>query len=79
MSKRQVKSVARALAQTKKPLVGDVHRATDGLENFVAGLGTSSDKRAYTGWGIVIPKNRIELEAMYRSSWAAKRIVNMIS
>lgn len=78
-SKRQVKSVSSALAQTKRPIAADVHRATDGLENFVAGLGTSSDKRSFTGWGIVIPKQRFELEAMHRSSWSAKRIVNMIS
>ncbi len=79
MAKREVKSVARALAQTRKPVAADGHRATDGLENFVAGLGNFSDKRAYTGWGIVIPKNRVELEGMYRASWSAKRIVNMIS
>lgn len=76
MSKRQVKSVASALARTEKPVRGYV---ADGLENFVAGLGTSQDKRSFTGYGIVIPKNRVELEAMYRSSWASKRLVNMIA
>lgn len=79
MPKRQVKSVARALAQTTRPIGADAVRAADGLVNFIAGLGTSQDKRSFTGWGIVIPKTRIELEAMYRSSWSAKRIVNMIS
>lgn len=77
MSKRQVKTVASALARTAKPLVAADSRVGDGLENFVAGLGTNRDKRSYTGYGVVMPKTRVELEAMYRGSWLAKRIVNL--
>lgn len=77
MSKRQVKSVASALARTVKPISAEDSYTGDGLENFVAGLGTQSDKRSYTGWGVVLPLNRVQLEAMYRTSWLAKRIVNL--
>lgn len=75
MSKRKVKSVAAALARTERP----VRTAADGLENFVAGLGTHADKRSYTGYGVVLPMTRVELEAMYRTSWLAKRIVNTVA
>lgn len=77
MSSRQVKSVASALARTVKPISAKDSYTGDGLENFVAGLGTQSDKRSYTGWGVVLPLNRVQLEAMYRTSWLAKRIVNL--
>lgn len=79
MSKRNVKSVAAALSRTNRPIANDSRTAVDGLENFVAGLGTNQDKRTYTRYGVVIPKTRVELEAMYRTSWLAKRIVNTVA
>jgi phage-related protein (TIGR01555 family) len=81
MSKRNVKSVGAALSRTNRPIANDSRRRTavDGLENFVAGLGGSQDKRSYTHYGVVIPKTRVELEAMYRTSWLAKRIVNTVA
>lgn len=51
----------------------------DGLENVVAALGTSQDKRAYTVWGAPRSLTRQELENMYRGSWLAKRIVNTVA
>jgi phage-related protein (TIGR01555 family) len=76
MSKRNVKRIASALSRTERPVAND-SRIGDGLENFVAGLGTASDKRSFTGWGVVRPMTRVELEAMFRTSWLAKRIVKL--
>lgn len=74
MTKRNVKSAGHAMAKTNKPLpVGD------GLENAVAGLGTSRDKMYYSQYGLPRHLDRQELENMYRSSWLAKRIINTIA
>ena len=51
----------------------------DGLENVVAGMGTSHDKRVYTTWAAPVVLTRDVLENMYRSSWLAKRIVNVVA
>jgi len=51
----------------------------DGLENVVAGLGTSHDKRAYGTWALPPVLTRQHLENMYRGSWLAKRIVNTVA
>lgn len=74
MTKRNVKSVAHAMAKTNKPLP-----AGDGLENAVAGLGTNRDKMYYSQYGLPRHLDRQELENMYRSSWLAKRIINTIA
>jgi phage-related protein (TIGR01555 family) len=52
---------------------------TDGLENVVAGLGTERDKRSYSNYGLVASLSWMELDAMYRGSWLAKRIVNSVA
>lgn len=70
--KREVKTADAALAMTKKP-VGD------GLENVVAGLGTERDKRAYSVWADPRILTRQELENMYRGSWLAKKIINVVA
>lgn len=69
---RNVKTADAALAMTRSP-VGD------GLENIVAGLGTDRDKRSYAVWADPRILTRQELENMYRGSWLAKKIVNVIA
>lgn len=53
--------------------------ATDGLANVVAGLGTERDKGSYTHYTFSPTLTPLELEAMYRSSWLSKRIVNVVA
>lgn len=53
--------------------------ATDGLANVVAGLGTERDKGSYTHYALSQALPSSELEAMYRSSWLSKRIVNVVA
>lgn len=69
---RNVVTDSAALARTNRA-------ASDGLENFVAGLGTDRDKRSHSSYGFVYTVSRPELEAMYRSSWLAKRVVNTVA
>ena len=83
MSTRQVKSPAAALSRTNKAVIDSETKlrqveARDGLENVISGLGTARDKRAYTQYNFTPPKDRQQLENMYRSSWLAKRIVNSV-
>lgn len=52
-------------------------RSRDGLENMMAGLGTGRDKMAYTAWSAPRVLERQTLSNMYRSSWLAKKIVNL--
>ncbi len=69
---RNVSTEVAALSRTTRA-------ASDGLENLVAGLGTDRDKRSYSAYGFVYTISRPELEAMYRSSWLAKRVVNTVA
>lgn len=64
LPRRQVADAAKAAAR-------------DGLQNVMAGLGTSRDKMSYGEYGIVAPLDRQALENMYRGSWLAKKIVNI--
>lgn len=74
MTKRRVKTPAAALSRTNAAIVAD-----GGLENVVAGLGTARDKRSYNTYTLPTTMDRAQLEAMYRSSWLAKRIVNSVA
>jgi phage-related protein (TIGR01555 family) len=83
MAKRQ-KSIGRMLVQSKKPQqpeiippapVGKGIVAGDGLENIIAGLGTSRDKRSHTHYTAPRMLTRFDLENMFRTSHTAKRIV----
>lgn len=89
--KRNVKTVGAALSRTNKPVkptlvslvdsmpsnVVPMTRSTrDGLENAIAGLGTSRDKMSYTNYNTPKRLMQFELENMYRTSWLAKRIIN---
>jgi phage-related protein (TIGR01555 family) len=83
--KRNVKSPSAALSRTNKPVQPNLflvdsqpsnYRGADGLENVVAGLGTSRDKMSYTNYNTPRALTRYELENMYRTSWLAKRIIN---
>lgn len=57
--------------------MADVTANRDGLQNVAAGLGTTRDKMAYSAYGTPIVLSRDALENMYRSSWLAKKIVNI--
>lgn len=70
--KRNVKTTSAALSRTTRPV-------SDGLENVVAGLGTERDKRSFTQYGFARHLSRIELENMFRSSWLAKKIINVVA
>jgi phage-related protein (TIGR01555 family) len=48
----------------------------DGLENLVAGIGTDKDKVAAFGWA-VIEHSPMALEAMYRSGWLGRKIIDI--
>lgn len=52
---------------------------TDGLENVVAGLGTERDKAAYSHYSFSPAMQHSELEAMFRYSWLAKKIVTSVA
>lgn len=88
MATRNVKSPARALAQTRnatdgssnaRPPTTHTARAIDGLTNLVAGMGTMQDKRTGNGYLPSMTLTRFTLESMYRDSWLAKRIVNSVA
>lgn len=49
----------------------------DGLQNVAAGLGTNRDKMSYSGYTTPLMLDRTTLGNMYRSSWLAKKIVNI--
>jgi phage-related protein (TIGR01555 family) len=49
----------------------------DRLQNFVSGLGTSKDKRIASVYGFN-PIDPAELNAMHRSDWMARKIVDII-
>lgn len=51
----------------------------DGLENVVAGLGTSRDKMAHTHYTFTNFMDQNTAEAMYSGSWLAKRVVNTVA
>lgn len=52
-------------------------RTRDGLANLVAGLGTGRDKAFYSEWTQPRVLTQQTLSNMYRSSWLAKKIVNL--
>ena len=52
-------------------------RFIDSLQNFVAGLGTSRDKASASTYGFT-PMTDVELVNMYRTSWLARKIVDII-
>lgn len=52
---------------------------SDGLENFVGGLGTHRDKRHYTTYRFSPQPTRDQVENMYDTSWLAGRIVSTVA
>ncbi|MES2586993.1 MAG: DUF1073 domain-containing protein [Pseudomonadota bacterium] len=52
--------------------------AKDGLENVIAGVGNSKDKKSYASYQVVI-KDRVTLENAYRTSWISNRIVSSVA
>lgn len=52
-------------------------RLLDGLRNLVTGLGTSRDKSAVSQW-VHDAIGDADLEALYASSWAARKAVDLI-
>lgn len=86
MSRRKVKSAAKALARTERPIVaaGDADtprewarraKAKDGLRNALAGMGTERDKRHYSHYSIFRPLTLFECENAYTGSWLIKKII----
>lgn len=71
------------MSQKKRHLprrqVADTAKAAsrDGLQNVVAGMGTSRDKMSYSEYGLVAPLDRNSLDNIYRGSWLGKKIVNI--
>ncbi|MDR3087788.1 MAG: DUF1073 domain-containing protein, partial [Azoarcus sp.] len=51
--------------------------ARDSVMNALAGLGTSRDKRSHTKWVMPYTLQQYELDAMYRGSWLARKIVDI--
>ncbi len=51
----------------------------DRLENLVAGLGTSRDKRSYNRYHFSPQPTRDQVENMYDTSWLAGRIVSTVA
>lgn len=87
MSKRHVKTVAAAMARTERPVDDGGAKETrvrrslasmDSLVNVVAGLGTDRDKKYYSDYGFSLTLTRVQLENIFRASWAGKRIVKAI-
>jgi phage-related protein (TIGR01555 family) len=80
---RNVKTTGAALARTDRPVKMETtmpkRTVSDGLENVVAGLGTSRDKMSYSVYTPPRTLGRQELENMFRTSWLAKRIVNAVA
>lgn len=48
----------------------------DGLQNLVANMGTARDKASGYAW-VVVEKPEQELEAIYRSGWIGRKIVDV--
>lgn len=74
----------RALAKALSAAVADgsvvpFGYGTDGLQNVIAGLGTSRDKRAYSQYVLPIVLDRQTLEAAYTSSWLVGKIVDLVA
>lgn len=80
------KPLERALAP-RRPLVNDAkppkaprpNAGLDGLQNVIAGLGSSRDKRAYSQYIVPGVIDRVTLESMYTGSWLPARIVDAVA
>lgn len=79
---RKVKTIAAALSRTNSPVSEPTRLADvltgDSLENVVAALGTSRDKRSYSNYTTARLMTRYDLDNMYQGSWLSKRIVNSV-
>jgi phage-related protein (TIGR01555 family) len=51
--------------------------AMDGFLNLVSALGSSSDKNAYSTYAVPIQMVQLQLDAMYRGSWVAGKVVDV--
>ncbi len=80
---RRVQSAAAALSRTIQP-IGDsrpsARGASDGMINYVAGLGTSRDKNFYNEYSAIgFGLTQYELDNMFRGSWIPRRIVTTVA
>ena len=71
------------MSETKAKILSDEEQLLkDGLENLVAELGTSKDKRANSrfvnGKRLSADGNQDELNAMYRTDWLSGKVVDII-
>jgi phage-related protein (TIGR01555 family) len=53
-------------------------RVFDGMQNLIAALGTSRDKRSFGTYTLCLERSQMELDAIYSSSWLADKIVSVI-
>jgi phage-related protein (TIGR01555 family) len=59
--------------------VFDFGFGADGLQNVVAGLGTSRDKRAFSQYVLPVILDRQTLEAAYTSSWLVGKGIDLVA
>lgn len=77
MSKPTDEKLVKLTAPRKKATADQAARATDGLQNLVAGLGSNRDKMSYSAYTAPMLLDRQTLENMYASSWIAAKIVDI--
>jgi hypothetical protein len=53
--------------------------AFDGIENLITGMGTSADKSYHTTYQPEVGVDRVTCDAIFRSSWLARRVVTSIA
>jgi len=76
MSKRRPKVTIPPISAADGPPPASPQAVTDGFLNLVSALGSSSDKNAYSGYAIPVQMSQLQLDAMYRGSWLAGKIVD---
>lgn len=69
------------MARTNMPIVDAEPRPhiIDGLQNLISGMGGAQDKRSFNMYGQGRVLMRFELDAMYRDSWLAGRVVDSVA
>lgn len=58
-----------------------IKRASDGLQNVVAGLATWRDKHFHSSYAVTqsLAQDQRLLDTMYRDSWLAKKVINSVA
>jgi uncharacterized protein len=86
MTRRNVKTPAKALARTNRPVQADGDpdyktlarkAAGDGLRSMLAGMGTERDKRMSAHYSVFRPLTLIECDNALTASWLIRKIVRI--